>query len=247
MSTDQDAYVPASAMVVVAHPDDAEFLVAGTVAKWTAAGAEVTYVVVTRGDKGSEDRTMKPSRLAEIREAEQRAAGTVLGVRNFEFMGYPDGYLQHTIDLRRDITRIIRRHRPELVVCFDPRTRFFGGRYPNHPDHRASGDATIDAVYPSARDHLTFPELLIDGYDTHKVRELWLAAPEQPNVWVDITPTIDAKQKALMAHPSQLGEDAVHFAREMAREAASGQPFGYAEGFWRVELERPAEVFKDNV
>src|SRR5690606_33046300 len=133
------------------------------------AGAEVTYVVITNGNKGSEDRKVTPSELAHTREAEQRDAGRILGVKNFEFLGYEDGYLQHTLGLRRDLTRIIRKHRPEVVICFDPTTRFMNDIYPNHPDHRASGDATVDAVYPSARDHLTFPELLIDGYETHKV------------------------------------------------------------------------------
>ncbi len=247
MTNEMGDYVPGSAMVVVAHPDDAEFMVAGTVAKWTALGCEVTYVIITKGDKGSEDRTMRPSRLAEIREEEQRAAGKTLGVQNFEFMGYPDGYLEHTIELRRDLTRLIRKYRPELIVCFDPRTRFFGDMYPNHPDHRASGDATIDAVFPSARDHLTFPELLADGYDTHKVAELWLSAAERPNVWVDITDTFEKKKEALLAHPSQLGEDVADFATEMARQAAEGRDFEFAEAFWRVQLERPDQVFKDNV
>jgi LmbE family N-acetylglucosaminyl deacetylase len=240
-------FVPASAMVVVAHPDDAEFMVAGTVAKWTKCGCEVTYVVVTKGDKGSEDREMRPSRLAEIREEEQRNAGAILGVKHFEFLGYPDGYLEHTLDLRRDLTRLIRKYRPELVVCFDPRTRFFGDLYPNHPDHRASGDATIDAVFPSARDHLTFPELLTDGYEPHKVKQLWLSAADKLNVWVDITETLELKKQALLAHPSQLGPDAAEFALEMARQSAEGQPFEFAEAFWKVELERPEDVFRDNV
>jgi LmbE family N-acetylglucosaminyl deacetylase len=241
-----EGYVPQSAMVVVAHPDDAEFMVAGTVAKWTAAGAVVTYVVITKGDKGSEDPAMTPSRLTEIREAEQRAAGKILGVQNFVFMGYPDGYLQATLELRRDLARLIRMYRPELVVCFDPTNRFFSDNYVNHPDHRASGDATVDAVFPTARDRLTFPELLADGLEPHKVSQLWLGAARDPNVFVDITETLSQKQQALAAHPSQLGPEIVGFAVEMGREGAAGQDFEYAESFKRIIFDQqggpPANV-----
>jgi len=237
MTDEGNGLVPGSAMVVVAHPDDAEFMVAGTVAKWAAAGSMVTYVVVTKGDKGSEDPEMTPHRLAEIREAEQRAAGAILGVKQYEFMGYEDGYLVHTLGLRRDLTRLIRRHRPEIVMCFDPTTRFIGDAYPNHPDHRASGDATVDAVFPSARDRLTFPELLTENLLPHKVSQLWMGGTGQPNTWVDIGGTLDLKKRALMAHPSQLGEDAIEFATQMARWGAEGQPFEYGEAFRRIMLD----------
>jgi LmbE family N-acetylglucosaminyl deacetylase len=221
-------------MLVVAHPDDAEFRAAGTVAKWTRNGARVTYVVVTKGDKGSEDPAMTPSSLTTIREAEQRAAGAILGVKQFEFMGYPDGYLEHTLDLRRDITRLIRTHRPEAVICFDPTNRFFSDSYVNHPDHRASGDATVDAVFPSARDRLTFPDLLADGLEPHKVAQLWLGAAAQPNTWVDIGETLELKREALRAHPSQLGADVDEFATQMARWGAEGQDFEFGEAFRRI-------------
>jgi LmbE family N-acetylglucosaminyl deacetylase len=234
MPSDLEAFVPKSVMVVVAHPDDAEFLTAGTVAKWIRAGASATYVIVTKGDKGSDDPAMTPSRLAEIREGEQRAAGAILGVDAFVFMGYPDGYLEHTLELRRDIARLIRRHRPEVVICFDPTNRFFSDSYVNHPDHRASGDATIDAVFPTARDRLTFPELLADGLEPHKVAQLWLGGTAQPNAWVDIGDTLELKRRALLAHPSQLGPDVGEFASEMARESASGQSFEFGEAFRRI-------------
>jgi LmbE family N-acetylglucosaminyl deacetylase len=231
------AYVPKNAMVVVAHPDDAEFMAAGTVATWTRAGSIVTYVIVTRGDKGSDDENMTPSQLEKIREAEQRAAGKILGVTNFVFMGYPDGYLEHTLELRRDLARVIRTYRPEVVICFDPTNRFLSDNYVNHPDHRASGDAAIDAVFPTARDRLTFPELLADGLKPHKVAQLWLGASAQPNMFVDIGDTLDLKFNALRAHPSQLGEDVVEFARELARWGAEGQDFEYGESFRRIILE----------
>lgn len=230
-------FVPASAMVVVAHPDDAEFLAGGTVAKWAEAGAEITYVVVTKGDKGSEDPEMTPERLTEIREAEQRAAGAVLGVKHFEFMGYPDGYLEATLELRRDLARLIRRYRPEVLITFDPSNRFVSDQYVNHPDHRAAGDAAVDAVYPTARDRLTFPELLAEGLEPHKVAQLWLASPATPNTWVDIAPSMQKKKDALRAHPSQLGEEIIGFAEEMGRGGATGQPdLEFAEAFHRIIL-----------
>ncbi len=239
MPSNVEGYLPKSAMVVVAHPDDAEFMVAGTVAKWTAAGCEVTYVVITKGDKGSEDPEMTPSKLTVIREAEQRAAGQILGVTHYEFMGYPDGYLLHTLELRRDITRLIRQYRPEVVMTFDPTHRYFGDFYPNHPDHRAAGDATVDAVFPSARDRLTFPELLADGLEPHKVAQIWMGSPGQANTWVDIGETLAIKQEALKAHPSQLGADIVDFAVQMARWGAEGQDFEFGESFRRIIMDAP--------
>jgi LmbE family N-acetylglucosaminyl deacetylase len=239
MPSNVDGFVPQSALVVVAHPDDAEFLVAGTAAKWAAAGAHVIYVIVTKGDKGSEDPEMTPSRLTAIRQEEQRAAARILGVRDVIFMGYEDGYLQHTLELRRDITRLIRSCRPEVVVTFDPTTRWFADIYPNHPDHRATGDATVDAVFPSARDRLTFPELMADGLEPHKVAQLWLGGSSNPNVWVDIADTLELKRQALMAHPSQLDESAAGFAVGLAKMSATGQDFEYAESFKRITFDLP--------
>ncbi len=237
MASNLDGFTPASAMVVVAHPDDAEFLCAGTVALWAQRGAEITYTIVTKGDKGSEDPEMTPSRLTEIREAEQRAAGAILGVRNYVFMGYPDGYLQHTLELRRDLTRLIRTFRPEVLITFDPTTRFFGGFYPNHPDHRAAGDAAVDAMFPSARDRLTFPELLTDGLEPHKVRELWLGSPGEANAWVDIGGVLALKKQAMLAHPSQLGPEIAGFAEQMSRMAAAGQAFEFGEAYRRIVMD----------
>ncbi|MGE0601011.1 MAG: PIG-L deacetylase family protein [Dehalococcoidia bacterium] len=237
MPSNADDFVPPSAMVVVAHPDDAEFLCAGTVAKWAAKGCEVTYVIITKGDKGSDDPEMTSSRLTVIREAEQRAAGAVLGVKNYEFMGYPDGYLQHTLDLRRDVTRLIRKYRPHVLLTFDPTNRFFSDNYVNHPDHRVAGDVALDATFPTARDRLTFPELLLDGYEPWKIRQVWLSGADKPNVWVDIADTLELKKEALLKHPSQLGPDSGEFAEEMARMSGASQNIRYAEAFRRFVLE----------
>ncbi len=229
--------VPPSAMVVVAHPDDAEFMVAGTVAKWAAQGCVVTYVIITKGDKGSDDPAMTSERLTTIREAEQRAAGDVLGVRNYEFMGYPDGYLEHTLGLRRDVARLIRKHRPFVLLTFDPTNRFFSDNYVNHPDHRVAGDVALDATFPTARDRLTFPELLMDGYEPWKVRQIWLSGAAEPNVWIDIADTIEKKKEALRQHPSQLDADSVEFAEQWAKETGAPQKLAYAECFRRFILE----------
>ncbi len=239
MTTSAPLPVPESAMVIVAPPDDAEFMTAGTVARWTRAGARVVYVVVTKGDKGSDDPEMTPEKLARIREEEQRAAAAILGVEEVVFLGYPDAYLQYTLELRRDLVRLIRRYRPEVVVTFDPTTRFFRDSYTNHPDHRVTGDAAVDAVYPAARDRLTFAELLAEGLEPHKVRELWLGTTHEPNFWVDIGSVLEVKRQALLAHPSQLDEGVAAFVTLLARESARGQPFEYAEAFRRIVMEQP--------
>ncbi len=182
---------------------------------------------------------MTPERLARIREEEQRAAAAILGVEEVVFLGYPDAYLQYTLELRRDLVRVIRRYRPEVVVTFDPTTRFFRNVYTNHPDHRVTGDTAVDAVYPAARDRLTFAELLAEGLEPHKVRELWLGTTHEPNFWVDIGSVLEVKRQALLAHPSQLDEGVAAFVTLLARESAQGQPFEYAEAFRRIVIEQP--------
>jgi len=235
-------------MCVVAHPDDAEFMFAGTIAKWTRAGTTVTYVIVTKGDKGSADPAMTTELLTEIREREQRDAAELLGVAHCEFLGYPDGYLQHTLELRRDITRLIRKYRPDVLMTFDPETRFFGGYYPNHPDHRAVGDATIDAMFPSARDRLTFPELLGEGLEPHKVREVYIGSSlPKCDAFIDIGAHLETKFNALAAHKSQMGDwdfrpmltgcarDTAAFARYKAFPGAEAME--YAEAFKYLKLD----------
>ena len=158
--SDEQQYEARSVLVVVAHPDDAEFMAAGTLAKWAREGKEVNYVVCTAGDKGTSDPNLSPSVLAEIRRKEQREACDRVGANELVFLGYEDGVLQNTLQLRRDVVRMIRRFRPDVVVCQDPTSRWSAQGYLNHADHRAAGDATLDAVYPSARDPHVFPDLL---------------------------------------------------------------------------------------
>jgi LmbE family N-acetylglucosaminyl deacetylase len=226
-------------MVVVAHPDDAEFSSAGTIAKWAREGKEITYVLCTSGDKGTSDVNQSPAALAEIRRREQEGACRVLGVKEVVFLGYEDGVLVSNLELRRDIVRQIRRFKPDLVVCQDPTTRWHGQQYLNHPDHRAAGDAALDAVYPSARDPHVFSDLLADGLEPHKVREVYVISRENADVWIDISETIDTKIAALHEHVSQVGDrkdDVAKWVREGAQRLAEGHDMQYAEGFKHIKL-----------
>lgn len=222
-------------MVITAHPDDAEFGAGGTVARMIKDGREVTYVVVTSGNKGTADRTLTPERLAAIREGEQRAAARTLGVERVEFLGYPDCEVEDTRDLRRDVTRQIRRWRPDLVIAQNPRRTY--NLRASHRDHRITGGVVLDCVYPLARDHLAFPELLPE-HEPHEVREVYLMQWEHPQLAVDITDTIDLKLEALACHASQLTDFAAVEARVRERARQLGRPHGhaYAETFDRIVI-----------
>ena len=225
-------------MVIMAHPDDAEFTVAGTVAKWVREGKTIIYVVCTDGSRGSNDPDMTPQQLTTIRKAEQEAAARLLGVQEVIWLDYEDGTLQPTLALRRDLTRVIRRYRPDVVICQDPTVRYRGDAYLNHPDHRAAGDAALDAVFPSARTRYIFPELLDEGLEPHKVREVYIRGAVSPNLWVDIGETIAVKIAALQAHESQVGqfEGLETWIRDWAQEEAKGQGMTCAESFKRFVL-----------
>lgn len=207
-------------LVVVAHPDDAEFSCGGTVARWTAEGVEAGFLIVSNGNKGSADRSLSPARLSQIRQEEQRRAARVLGVRAVEFLDHEDGYLQPTLELRREITAHLRRFRPDTVITHDPTRRWFGRGYINHPDHIAVGEATLAAIFPSARDHLTFPDLLAEGLEPHRVSEVLLPDREEPDVYVDVSPTFELKLQALECHVSQGLAPALEWLRERSQEAA---------------------------
>jgi LmbE family N-acetylglucosaminyl deacetylase len=194
-------------MGVFAHPDDPEFFCGATFARWAAEGAYIIFVLATSGDKGSGDPEMTHARLTEIREAEERAAAAALGVQEVIFLRYPDGELQPTLELRRDITRLIRLKQPDVVVTLDPTVFWWGTWGVNHPDHRAIGEATMDAVYPTARDRLNFIELERDeGLPTHKVHQLYLSGTATPTTKVDVTDYIETKIKALREHKSQISD-----------------------------------------
>jgi LmbE family N-acetylglucosaminyl deacetylase len=231
---------PTRVAVIVAHPDDAEFGCAGTVARWAAEGRHVTYVLLTSGDKGSADPEMTPERLVETREAEQRAACEILGVRDVIFLRRKDATLVPDLDLRRDITRVIRQLRPDVVICQDPTVQFVGTSYLNHPDHRAAGQATLDAIYPAARDRMTFPELLEEGLEPHKVREVYIDGTQTANIWVDITDHFETKIASLRAHVSQVGDwDPAPMVKEWSEREAREHPGNgeMAEGFRYMRLD----------
>jgi LmbE family N-acetylglucosaminyl deacetylase len=241
--TYQDPKFPQRAMVIVAHPDDIEFVVAGTVARWTQAGAEVVYVLVTSGDAGSHEPGITREQLARTREDEQRAAARVVGVQEVVFLGYHDGEVEATLALRRDLVRQMRRFKPDTLVCFDPTQLFISNDYINHPDHRAVGLAAIDAVAPAAAMPLSFAELRDEGLEPHRVKEVLVAAASNSDLWVDITPTIDLKTEALRRHTSQFTSDwdPGDMLREWAGEDGKKAGVKYAESFKRIVLEREEE------
>lgn len=219
-------------MVIAAHPDDPEFGCAGTVLKWAQVGRHITYVLLTSGDKGSHDPDLRPGRLAARRENEQRAAAADVGVQEIVFLRRPDGLLENTMDLRRELADLVRRHRPDIVLTIDP-----WRHYQLHPDHRAAGQAALDAVW-SAREWYIFPEQLVDGVEPWRVREVYLFWTDNPDHWEDISGCIDQRIAALMRHVSQVGAEPEKLAervRQRAREAGEKPGFAAAEAFKRFE------------
>jgi LmbE family N-acetylglucosaminyl deacetylase len=193
-------------LTITAHPDDVDFAAAGTVARWTDAGIEVIYCLVTDGDAGGQDENFPRAEMPALRRAEQIAAAKCVGVHDVRFLGYPDGRVEATLDLRRDLARVIRQVRPDRVVCPSPERN-----YPrigiSHPDHRAVGSAALDAVYPDARNPFAFPELRErEGLAPWEVREVWIAGSPSPTYFVDVTATFGRKIAALRAHESQIGQ-----------------------------------------
>jgi LmbE family N-acetylglucosaminyl deacetylase len=192
-------------LVVTAHPDDVDFGAAGTVGAFTSAGLEVAYCIVTDGDAGGSDLDMPRSEMAAIRRDEQRAAAAEVGVSNVTFLGHPDGRVVPSLELRRDISREIRRFRPGRVLTQSPE-RSWDRIYASHPDHLAAGEATVSAVYPDARNPFAHPELLEEGFEPHTVDELWLMALATPTIAVETSATFDRKLAALRSHKSQIGD-----------------------------------------
>lgn len=225
-------------LVVSAHPDDVDFGAAGSVAAWTAAGVHVAYCIVTDGDAGGFDEAVPRAVMAEIRRREQTAAARAVGVEEIHFLGYPDGRLVASLDLRRDISRVIRDVRPDRVVCQSPE-RNYARIFASHPDHLAAGTAALAAVYPDARNPFAHPELLRGGHAPHTVREVWLMADPTVDTFVDTTEVIGAKVAALRCHESQLPDpDAIEaMVRDWGARTAevAGFPAGrLAEGFRAV-------------
>jgi LmbE family N-acetylglucosaminyl deacetylase len=235
----QEPATPTSLLVIMAHPDDVEFVAGGTVIKWLNAGCKVSYVLVTSGDAGSHDPTMTRPELARRREAEQRQAARHIGVEEVIFLGYHDGEVEPTLTLRRELVRQIRRFKPEVVLTFDPTQLYVNGSYINHPDHRAVGQATLDAIAPAAAMRLNFPDLLAEGLAPHRVREVYAASAANPDTWIDVSATFELKLETLLLHRSQFpGDwDPAELIRPWAAEAGAKMGVAYAEAFKRIILE----------
>ena len=226
---------PSDILALAAHPDDTEFGAAGTIIRWVEEGQSVVYAIATNGDKGTSDRNLTPAQLSDIRRDEQAQAAHIIGAREVVYMGYPDQGLEDTPDLRKDIVRLLRLYRPRILVTSDPYRRYLW-----HRDHRIIGQVAMDAVFPYARDHLAYPDLLEQGLEPHKVAEIYFWGTDDINYRSDITACFDRKIAALRCHASQMKEfrhsDPVKWLRERCREMAAGTDFELAEGFHRVGL-----------
>jgi LmbE family N-acetylglucosaminyl deacetylase len=234
---DNGYYVPKKAMVIVAHPDDAEFSCAGTVARWVRDGAEVVYVVCTSGEVGIAEPDITKEKAAQIREEEQTAAAEVVGVKEVIFLREPDGLLENTLALRKRLVREIRRFKPEVVITGDPTVVWAGSNYINHPDHRAASGAALDAVFPAAGQPHLFEDLAGEGLTAHKTRKVYVTSWHNSDVFVNISDTIDLKLEALRKHTSQMKDwDPEPMIKEWAAEAAKGKEMRFAEGFRVVTL-----------
>lgn len=229
---------PLRVLAIAAHPDDLEFGVAGTIALWADQGAEITWVMVTNGAAGNNEPGADLAALRLTRREETLASAAICGVKDVRFLDYADGTLTPSLELRKDLTRIIREVRPNRVILQDPTQVFVGNFYINHPDHRASGEAALYAVFPSAGTRPIFPELLVEGYEPHDVDELWIDLTEKPDTWVDITTTMDRKIAALLCHKSQVGEDVVPMIKQWAADAGKDQGYAFAEGFRVMKLKQ---------
>jgi LmbE family N-acetylglucosaminyl deacetylase len=231
--------VPDRILVVAAHPDDVDFGAAGSVAAWTDAGAAVTYCVITDGDAGGFDPAVPRAEIPAIRRAEQTAAAAEVGVQDLVFLGYPDGRLQLSLELRRDLARVIRQVRPDRVLAPSPE-RHWERIFVSHPDHLAAGEATLCAVYPDARNPFAFPELADEGLAAHTVGEVWVMGAARPDTFVDVTATFDRKVAALRAHASQETDRDGHLETRLREWLGAGAaqaglaPGTLVESFFRV-------------
>lgn len=227
---------------IFAHPDDPEFSMGGSAAIWADQGHEVYYCIVTDGSAGSNDPNQDLAELVTLRQAEQRAAAAILGVKDVIFLGYRDGTMEPTIELRRELTRLIRQLKPDRVISGDPTAFFYGDEYLNHADHRAVAEAAITAVFPSAPTRPIFPELLAEGFEPHQVKELYITDTAAGNVvHIDITSSIDRKVEALRCHKTQLDPGDGKWIRDWAAQDGKAAGLEYAESFRVMRLVREPE------
>lgn len=243
-----DEYIPKKAMLIYAHPDDIEFSAGGTAAKWAQHGCKNYYVIITDGNVGTHEEGMTAERLIETRRAEQREAAEVAGAKDCIFLGYHDGLLQPTLELRKEVVELIRRYKPNVVVCGDPTSFFPSENRINHPDHRAAATAALDATFPAAEMPLLYPDLEVDGLTPHKVNYVYVSNPNsEANIYVDTTGSIDIKIEALRRHKSQLGDwDPDEPVKNWNREIGKKVGFQYAERFLRITLKEPETAAHTN-
>lgn len=259
MTASNQFWVPKRAMVIAAHPDDIEFGSAGTIIRWTDAGTEVCYVMVTSGDVGIADPTLSREEVRQIREPEQREAARIAGVNEVIFLREPDGEVVNSLALRRKLVREIRRFKPEALICQDPTILFASEGYINHPDHRAVGMAALDAVFPAAGQPHVFKDLAEEGLSAHKTKKVYVTAwdASAANTWVNISDTIDRKIEALFAHKSQMEEmmgqrpkttleTIANWVKESAAQRGKGREMQYAEAYRVITLEPDPEEDKNN-
>ncbi len=240
-------YIPESALVIVAHPDDIEFSSAGTIARWVKAGTRAAYVICTSGEVGIAEPGMTKEKAAEIREAEQLAAAETVGVKEVVFLREPDGMLQPTLELRKKLVREIRRFKPEIVICGDPTIVWAGDTYINHPDHRAAAAAALDATFPAAGQPNLFEELAEEGITAHKPRKVYVTGWSGTDLFVNIEDTIELKIAALQKHESQMKDwDPEPLIKQWAAERGQGKEMAYAEGFRVITLESDEDWEKTN-
>jgi LmbE family N-acetylglucosaminyl deacetylase len=225
-------------LLILAHPDDPEFFCGGTLAQWAKAGQQITYLLATCGDKGSDNPAMTPDILCVSRQEEQRAAAAVIGASEVLFLHYKDGELANTPDLRRDLVREIRRHKPDLIVTCDPTAYFRANAYINHSDHRTIGAAALDAIFPASGNPMYFPELLREGCQPHTPKEIWISLTNEPNTWVDVSDTLEIKLAALREHKSQIKDFALleQRVRDRLRRVEDDGREWYGESFRVIKL-----------
>jgi LmbE family N-acetylglucosaminyl deacetylase len=230
---------PKEILVILAHPDDPEFFLGGTIARWVKTGHKVRYVLLTRGDKGAQNEKQTSAELIQTRNEEQAAAIAALGVLSVEYLDYEDGYLFPDLEMRKKIVRCIRKYQPQIVVTCDPTNIFPNEYYINHPDHRYAGQVVLDAVFPAVGNHLFFPELIEEGFPPHQVEEVWMSLTDSPNVVLDVTEFLGLKIEALKQHASQIGDPGQFEQRMLDRLEETEDGKGkYQEKFRRIKFRR---------
>jgi LmbE family N-acetylglucosaminyl deacetylase len=228
---------PQKILVLLAHPDDPEFFCGATLARWAKAGHEIVYCLITCGDKGTQDTSITRETLCGMRVEEQNAAAAVIGVKRVRFLGYPDGYVVPDLGLRKEITRVVRQEKPDIVVTCDPTTLYSFGTRLNHPDHRAAGQVVLDAIFPAVGNPMYFEDLRIEeGLEPHQVKEVWVSLSLEPNVILDVTDYWETKINALYQHKSQIGEPEKLAERMRERHTEDSTPENprYEERFRRL-------------